>query len=195
MSALGASVSRVCPGRQSRQPVAGIASNGLGDPLSTRPLDGVVVSGGHDVEPALYKEAAEIEGRYDPDRDVFESGVIDRALDDDTPLLGICRGAQLLNVRLGGTLFQDLQTRRVETSNRRTLLPLIPLKTLCVENDTLLAIFSAPTKRGPTAFTDRAFDGWGTGCAWRAGISTGSSRRWSWPSDVSSSASNGIPSS
>ena len=100
-----------------------------GDDLDTAPLDGVVITGGHDVEPALYKAEAEVQGNSDPERDRFESDVIDSALDDGTPLLGICRGAQLLNVRKGGTLFQDLRKRRHKTSKRRTLLP---LKTLCL---------------------------------------------------------------
>lgn len=107
-----------------------------GDKLSTRRLDGVIVTGGHDVEPVLYKAAAEVEGRYDIERDAFESEIIDCALKDGTPLLGICRGAQLLNVRLGGTLFQDLRRHRHKTSKRRTLLP---LKSLCVEAGTKLA--------------------------------------------------------
>jgi hypothetical protein len=86
--------------------------------------DGVVVSGGHDIDPVLYAEAPEIHPRYDPERDALESAVIDRALARGLPLLGICRGAQLLNVRLGGSLFQELRSRRVHTSNRRTILPL-----------------------------------------------------------------------
>jgi putative glutamine amidotransferase len=92
-------------------------------------VDGVVVSGGHDIDPVLYAEAPEIHPRYDPERDALESAVIDRALARGLPLLGICRGAQLLNVRLGGSLFQELRSRRVHTSNRRTILP---LKTLCL---------------------------------------------------------------
>ena len=100
-----------------------------GDALDTAPLDGVVITGGHDVEPALYKAEAEVVGHYDPERDAFESRVIDAALADGTPLLGICRGAQLLNVRKGGTLFQDLRKRRHKTSKRRFILP---LKTLCL---------------------------------------------------------------
>ncbi len=106
-----------------------------GDAIDTEPLDGVVITGGHDVEPTLYKAEAEVRGHYDPERDAFESAVIERALGDGTPLLGICRGAQLLNVRLGGTLFQDLRKRRHKTSKRRTLLP---LKTLCVESGSRL---------------------------------------------------------
>jgi putative glutamine amidotransferase len=106
-----------------------------GDAIDTTPLDGVIISGGHDVEPTLYKAAAEVKGNYDPERDAFESAIIDCALRDGTPLLGICRGAQLLNVRLGGTLFQDLSKRRNITSRRRFLLP---LKTLCLAADSKL---------------------------------------------------------
>jgi putative glutamine amidotransferase len=96
-------------------------------------VDGVVITGGHDVEPVLYAAAPEVEAKYDKERDAFESFMIDEALDRELPLLGICRGAQLLNVRLGGNLFQELRSRRVRTSNRRTI---FPLKTLLVEQGT-----------------------------------------------------------
>ncbi len=92
--------------------------------------DGVVITGGHDIDPVLYAAAPEVMPKYDPERDALESAVIDRALARGLPLLGICRGAQLLNVRLGGNLFQELRSRRTHTSNRWTILP---LKTLCVE--------------------------------------------------------------
>jgi putative glutamine amidotransferase len=91
--------------------------------------DAVVITGGHDVDPVLYAAAPEVRPRYDRERDRLESAVIDRALALGLPLLGICRGAQLLNVRLGGSLYQELRSRRVHTSNRWTI---FPLKTLCV---------------------------------------------------------------
>lgn len=100
-----------------------------------QPVDGVVITGGHDIEPVLYAAAPEVETKYDKARDAFESSIIDEALAQGLPLLGICRGAQLLNVRMGGSLFQELRSRRVHTSNRRTV---FPLKTLLVEPGTLL---------------------------------------------------------
>lgn len=97
--------------------------------------DGVVITGGHDIDPVLYASQSEVVPKYDSERDKLESDVIDDALARGLPLLGICRGAQLLNVRLGGTLFQELRSRRKQTSNRWTILP---LKTLLIEADSCL---------------------------------------------------------
>jgi putative glutamine amidotransferase len=111
-----------------------------GRPLQLRPgdedqsyrYDGVVVTGGHDIEPVLYAAEPEIEPNYDTARDVLEMTVIDDALTRGLPLLGICRGVQLLNVCRGGTLYQELRSQRQKTSNRWTVLP---LKTLCVTDE------------------------------------------------------------
>ncbi|MGW6273231.1 gamma-glutamyl-gamma-aminobutyrate hydrolase family protein [Streptomyces sp. NPDC055060] len=73
-------------------------------------LDGVVIAGGPDVEPVRY--GAEREERTGPparERDAWELALIEAALASGTPLLGICRGMQLLNVALGGTLVQHLE--------------------------------------------------------------------------------------
>lgn len=107
-----------------------------GDDIDAMQYDAVVVTGGHDIDPVLYAEEPEVHPKYDPERDTLESAVIDHALKCGLPLLGICRGAQLLNVRRGGNLFQDLKSRRKLTSNRRTLLP---LKTLLPQADSYLA--------------------------------------------------------
>lgn len=93
-------------------------------------LAGLVVTGGHDVDPVLYAAAPEVEPKHDPERDRYEAAAIDRMLERRRPLLGICRGAQLLNVRCGGSLFQELRSRRRRTSNRWTI---FPLKTLLLE--------------------------------------------------------------
>jgi putative glutamine amidotransferase len=112
-----------------------------GRPLQLRPgdeqhqhvYDGVVITGGHDVEPVLYAAEPEVKPNYDSARDALEMAVIANAVLRRLPVLGICRGAQLLNVCRGGTLFQELRSRRRKTSNRWTVLP---LKTLCVAEDT-----------------------------------------------------------
>jgi putative glutamine amidotransferase len=72
-------------------------------------LDGLIVSGGADVDPGLYGQAAHPRtGRPRTDRDAWEEALLTAAIDAGLPFLGICRGAQLLNVTLGGTLVQHL---------------------------------------------------------------------------------------
>jgi putative glutamine amidotransferase len=73
-------------------------------------LDGLVIAGGPDVDPALYgAERSPRCGPPAPARDAWELALIRAALDAGTPLLGICRGMQLLNVALGGTLVQHIE--------------------------------------------------------------------------------------
>ncbi|MGA7989661.1 MAG: gamma-glutamyl-gamma-aminobutyrate hydrolase family protein [Candidatus Dormiibacterota bacterium] len=76
--------------------------------------DGVCLPGGPDVQPALYGEELRADCRVevDPELDRAEMLLAQWALDDDKPLLAICRGAQVLNVLLGGTLWQDVGTMR-----------------------------------------------------------------------------------
>jgi gamma-glutamyl-gamma-aminobutyrate hydrolase PuuD len=72
-------------------------------------LDALLVIGGNDVDPALYgTEAHPANGALSPRRDAVELALVRRALERDIPLLGICRGIQLLNVARGGTLVQHL---------------------------------------------------------------------------------------
>jgi putative glutamine amidotransferase len=72
-------------------------------------LDGLVLSGGVDVDPALYGATAHPRlGSVDRARDEFELALTRIALEREMPLLAICRGLQLLNVAAGGTLVQDI---------------------------------------------------------------------------------------
>ncbi len=72
-------------------------------------LDGVMLSGGWDVNPLLYDEepSSLLQFIY-PERDTFELKVIKIAYELQKPILGICRGMQILNVAFGGSLYQDL---------------------------------------------------------------------------------------
>ena len=73
--------------------------------------DGILIPGGVDVDPAAFGEKPhERLGRIDPARDRVEIQLVKWAVEDDKPLLGLCRGLQVINVALGGTLYQDLET-------------------------------------------------------------------------------------
>ena len=74
--------------------------------------DGFLLTGGHDVSPELYgAPKLDVCGACSPERDRMEMKVLQRALEADKPVLGICRGIQFLNAALGGTLWQDLPTQ------------------------------------------------------------------------------------
>jgi len=73
-------------------------------------FDGLILTGGVDVDPAYYGEERHPKVRHtDARRDEFELAALRRALDADAPVLAICRGHQLLNVALGGTLLQHIE--------------------------------------------------------------------------------------
>jgi putative glutamine amidotransferase len=75
-----------------------------------RACAGIVFTGGEDVDPALYsaEHARVLCHRIDRERDDFELSLFEQARAATMPILGICRGAQLLNVALGGTLVADI---------------------------------------------------------------------------------------
>ena len=82
-------------------------------------LDGLVVAGGRDVDPALYEQAPhEQTDAPDHRRDRFELLITRAAIDADLPFLGICRGMQILNVARGGTLIQHLPDRLGSESHK-----------------------------------------------------------------------------
>jgi len=84
-------------------------------------LDGLLLAGGADIDPESYGETrhANTIGTV-PARDAFEIAIARRALERDLPLLGICRGMQLLNVARGGTVIQHLPERFGHTNHLRT---------------------------------------------------------------------------
>lgn len=96
-----------------------------GLPLVLSPLDdtetrdcklslsgGLLLAGGEDVDPARYGQLPDGARSVSPERDAMELELLRRALERGMPVLAICRGIQLLNVALGGTLYQDLFTHR-----------------------------------------------------------------------------------
>lgn len=72
-------------------------------------IDGLLLTGGHDVSPTLYgEEKLDVCAKTCPERDNMEKHIVLAAIKADKPIFGICRGIQLLNALLGGTLYQDL---------------------------------------------------------------------------------------
>ena len=88
----------------------------IGTSMAARALDGVeglLLTGGEDIDPAWYGESPS--PQLDPpsrERDLFELALFAVARQRELPILGVCRGIQLINVALGGTLFQDLPAER-----------------------------------------------------------------------------------
>lgn len=74
-----------------------------------RRLDGLLLAGGEDVSPLLFGQQPRIGlGEVIPERDQLEIGLLHAMMELGKPVLGVCRGVQLLNVALGGSLYQDL---------------------------------------------------------------------------------------
>lgn len=90
-------------------PVLLPATRGTDPEVVVSRLDGLMVTGGGDIDAHRYgAEPSPAAGGVDAERDEVESAIIEVALDRRLPVLGVCRGCQLLNVVLGGTLVQNL---------------------------------------------------------------------------------------
>jgi putative glutamine amidotransferase len=85
-------------------------------------LDGLLLAGGSDIDPALYGRRAHAETQETvPERDAFEVALTRGAIERDIPVLGICRGMQLINVALGGTLTQHLPEHLGHEQHRKVI--------------------------------------------------------------------------
>ena len=90
------------PGMRKRPPIHDLVDN----------LDGLVLQGGIDISPATYGEKPwQDKAEYAPIRDAYELELLRGFITADKPVLGICRGCQLLNVYFGGTLIQDIPSQ------------------------------------------------------------------------------------
>ncbi len=80
-------------------------------------VQGLLFPGGKDLDPSFYKDTPVPElGETDPELDRFQMALLDLAIRKKKPVLGICRGIQLVNVALGGSLFQDIPTRFTDST-------------------------------------------------------------------------------
>jgi putative glutamine amidotransferase len=107
-------------------------------------IDGLMLTGGGDVEPARYGEAPHQRlEEVDPARDEFEIALIAAARERDVPIFAICRGVQVLNVAAGGTLVQDIPSQVPGAVKHSLVVPPHPPYELAhevwVEKDSLLA--------------------------------------------------------
>ena len=79
-------------------------------------LDGILFSGGGDIHPHFYgSELHPLITDVDLERDRLELALLEKSLQQQMPVLGICRGFQLINIGLGGSLFEDIQDQKSQT--------------------------------------------------------------------------------
>lgn len=98
-------------------------------------FDGLVLGGGTDLNPKLYGDLEQENYRYDNERDSLEQKVLEIALLKKKPILGICRGSQMINVFMGGTLIPDIKHMFTDYKYRYTV---FPRKHVVIHDDTLL---------------------------------------------------------
>jgi putative glutamine amidotransferase len=94
-----------------------------GDAPPTERLDGLVIGGGDDIGAELYGGKVMPDVRIDPERDKLELQLLEWALPLGLPILGICRGSQMINISLGGTLHTDIYEVYMQAPRMRTVLP------------------------------------------------------------------------
>jgi putative glutamine amidotransferase len=87
-------------------------------PWQGAPPDALVIGGGNDISPEHYGGEVDARVKLDPERDTLEIEWIRHALKHGIPMIGICRGAQLINTVLGGTLHNDIRHIRRLTYNK-----------------------------------------------------------------------------
>jgi putative glutamine amidotransferase len=133
---------------------------GTGRPADLDHVDGLIIGGGDDISPMLYGGELRAEARLDPERDALERRLAEEALAHGIPVLGICRGAQMLNVALGGTLHADAYA--VFPGSRRTR-TILPRKRVRAVRGSWLADFSGRDEMKVNALHSQAVDRLGTG--------------------------------
>ncbi len=133
---------------------------GAGRPSQLDGVNGLIIGGGDDISPELYGGTLHLSARIDPDRDALELRLAREALARNMPVLGICRGAQMINVAAGGTLDQDAYASHQRSIRHRTILP---RKRVCPLHGSALACIAGPEEMTVNALHSQAVDRVGTG--------------------------------
>ena len=104
-------------------------------------VDALILTGGQDVSPTLYHEEPHVLiGKISTERDTSELALLKAAIKLGKPVFGVCRGLQLINVALGGTLYQDLEAQTTITvQHRQQSLANVPTHSIRVVEDSQLA--------------------------------------------------------
>lgn len=113
-----------------------------GGPKLTQKIDGLIISGGDDIHPEHYGDQENERSHYDPERDQLEMDMLAKYLDSGIPILGICRGSQLLNIVANGSLHSDIRPERKVTPNKYTA---FPIKEVEVSSDSQLGDCVTPS--------------------------------------------------
>ena len=123
-------------------------------------LDGLLLTGGGDIDPGLFGQEPHPKlGVVDVAKDRLESSLLSEALGADIPILGICRGMQILNVAAGGTLIQDIPSSsptRIQHAQHATAAA--PSHTLCIKKGSRLASIVGTTKLRVNSYHHQAVD-------------------------------------
>lgn len=77
-------------------------------------FDALILGGGGDMDPAEFQESNHGSREIDPKRDAVELALVQRCVNEGKPLLGICRGHQVVNIALGGNIYQDMNDRMLQ---------------------------------------------------------------------------------
>jgi GMP synthase (glutamine-hydrolysing) B subunit len=125
-----------------------------------RGVDGVIIGGGDDISPELYGGRWASSARLDRARDTLERRIVADAFDAEKPVLGICRGSQMLNVALGGTLHRDAYDIYRDSARHRTILP---RKAVQIVPGTRLAMLVGDAEMRVNALHSQAVDSLGRG--------------------------------
>ncbi len=127
--------------------------------------DGVLFTGGVDIDPHRYGASAHPQsGPFQPFRDAYEFSFAQKVLSSDKPIMAICRGAQLLNIALGGTLWQDIPSEfETEILHRQSEPKTSPSHGVEIIENTPLASLLSKTRMCGNSFHHQALKDLGRG--------------------------------